>query len=120
MQASSKIRRFACNFNLGRVRSAAHFAHDDWARCYANAHCELLIQSRALACIEFADLSQNIQSSIDRPFRIVFVGGRIAEISQYPIADVARDKAAEALNGPVTGAPVGREKSSEILWIYAA
>jgi hypothetical protein len=94
LQARGQVGRIAHDVALRRPSGPDRVADNDQSGCNADPHPQLETR-HGFQC---GDRFHGIQSGTYGPFRRIFVGNRVAEISQYAVAHVARDESAQILD----------------------
>ena len=113
LQPGGKIGRFAHDRLFLRCTGTDKIANDDQSGRNAYSH---LKRHR---CRQLFDRADEGKPRLHRTLDVIFLRAGIAEVNEYAVAHVLRDKAAEAGNSLGDATVIGADHFSEILGIHA-
>ena len=113
LQAGGEIGGFADDAPLLGLARAGQIADDNETSGDADAD----LQARLGGQLQPRHRCDQCQSGADRPLGIVFMGSRISEIGQHPVAHIFGDEALEASDNLGDSAMVGADDVAQILGI---
>ena len=110
-----EVRRIAHDGSFLRHPGTDQFAHDHRAGRYSHSRRQRLATGRA----QLTDRGQHVEAGAHRPFRVVLMGARIAEINQQAIAQEPREKAVIGRQYGGTGFLIGADDCMHFFRIEA-